>query len=271
MRRTVSIHAHSDSRCDAHTHHRARDVGFSARTGGGRNASPMVGLFAGGQPRHGVAAEELDRSCVSHRRRSDLSIPDPAVLSAPHLATSPPSERLACRPGDCRAVAHPRDPAKSAVFLLCASRRAGSIPLLSLVLFHQRAGAPLPEPALPARLQYGSPAVVLAAAFRVVVSLERILPRLRQAFVQTAGPRGTNTTAGGVLDRIHPRVFHVLDDPGILFDALLSGVGVAARLCDGNGRSLDSPGDRKSLCRSDSCRAHNTWNLCCRAPSAYAR
>src|SRR2546429_9892241 len=95
----------------------------------------------------------------------------------------PPSERLACRPGDCRAVACPRHLAKSAVFLLGASRRTRSIPWLPLVLFHQRAGAPLPEPALPARLQYGPPSVVLAASFRVVVSLERILSRPRQAFL----------------------------------------------------------------------------------------
>src|SRR5256884_5962257 len=59
--------------------------------------------------------------------------PDEAVLSAPHLATSPPSERLACRPGDCRAVACPRHLAKSAVFLLGASRRTRSIPWLPLV------------------------------------------------------------------------------------------------------------------------------------------
>src|SRR6266576_3615592 len=231
----------------------------------------MVGIFVGGQPRHGVAAEKPDRSGLSHRRRSDLSVPDEAVLSAPHLATSPPSERLACRPGDCRAVACPRHLAKSAVFLLGASRRTRSIPCLPLVLFHQRAGAPLPEPALPARLQYGPPSVVLAASFRLVVSLERILSRPRQAFLQTAGPRRPNTTARAVLERIHPRLFHVLDDTGILFDALLSGVGVAARLGDGHGRSLGSTGNARSLCRSDSCRAHDTWNLCCRAPSAYPR
>src|SRR5436309_816143 len=141
----------------------------------------MVGIFVGGQPRHGVAAEKPDRSGLSHRRRSDLSVPDEAVLSAPHLATSPPSERLACRPGDCRAVACPRHLAKSAVFLLGASRRTRSIPWPPLVLFHQRAGAPLPEPALPARLQYGPPSVVLAASFRVVVSLVRILSRCRSA------------------------------------------------------------------------------------------
>src|SRR5207244_12483469 len=98
----------------------------------------MVGIFVGGQPRHGVAAEKPDRSGLSHRRRSDLSVPDEAVLSAPHLATSPPSERLACRPGDCRAVACSRHLAKSAVFLLGASRRTRSIPSLPLGSFHQR-------------------------------------------------------------------------------------------------------------------------------------
>src|SRR5207237_8938722 len=101
--------------------------------------------------------------------------------------------------------------------------------------------------------------------------LARTLPRNREACRQPAGPRGPDPTALAVLERIPPRLIDVLDDTGILFDALLSGVGVAARLGDGHGRSLGSTGNARSLCRSDSCRAHDTWNLCCRAPSAYPR
>ena len=53
-------------------------------------------------------------------------------------------------------------------------------------------------------------------------------PATAQAFVQTDRPGGQDAIAGALLDRIHPGFLHLLHNPGVLLDAVLSGDGVAA-------------------------------------------
>ena len=58
-----------------------------------------------------------------------------------------------------------------------------------MVLFHERAGAAVPQSALSARLQHRAPRLVLAVPSAVAVSLERLFSRGRQALLQARRSR----------------------------------------------------------------------------------
>src|SRR5260370_40383609 len=113
--------------------------------------------------------------------------------------------------------------------------------------------------------------MVLAVSFTVVVSLERLFPCSPQTLLQTAGPSRAHPIAGTVLDGIHPRLFYILHNAGILFDALLSRPGAVAGLCHGCGRGLDSPGNPRTFRYGASGGNHNIRNFCCCAPPTKTR
>ena len=81
-------------------------------------------------------------------------------------------------------------------------------------------------------------------------------PAVAKLSFRAGGSRRADATAGPVLDRIHPGVLHVFHHAGILFDALLSGAGVAARLRDGGGRSVD-PARNAGAVRDSRCAARS--------------
>ena len=66
---------------------------------------------------------------------------------------------------------------------------------------------------------------------------------------------GQDALAGAVLDRIPAGVLHFFDHAGILFDAVLSGAGAAARLGHGGGRRLGAAGDAGAVGDSGVCAA----------------
>ena len=66
------------------------------------------------------------------------------------------------------------------------------------------------------------------------------LPAVAKLSFRPVDRAGRTRLAGAVLDRIRVGVLHLLHHPGILFDALLSSVCVAAGLGNGDGRRLDS-------------------------------
>ena len=271
LRRTLFVYAHPDSRRHADFHDYAGVVGVSARTRRGGTTSSVLGLYAGRHPRLGTTSKEPRRACVSNRRCRDLSIPDQTILLAAHLAAIAAHQRSLHHAAHRCAVAHPGHAKKSSLLLVFSSQRAGRIPWFPLVLFHQRAAFALPESALPARLQHRPPPVVLAVSLPVAVSLERLFPRCRETFLQAVGPRGPSTIARSLLDRLHPRFLHILDDAGILLDALLPGLGAAARFRDGDWRRLDSSRNAGSVRHSASRGNHDLRDFCCCPPCTRSR
>ena len=150
---------------------------------------------------------------------------------------------------DRRALAHPGDAAQSALFRFHAAQRARRISRISLVLLHQRAAAALPESALSARLQHRSAPLLLAVPSGLAVSLERLFPRGREAFLQAGRSRRANAFARALLDRLRAGLLYVFHDAGILFDALLSGARAAVRFGHGDGRQFGSAGELASYAR----------------------
>src|SRR6266404_661894 len=110
-----------------------------------------------------------------------------------------------------------------------------------MVLFHQRTGSSLSESALSARLQYGSATLVLAVPLSLAISMERLLSRDCAAPLQTGRPRRTGTPPRALLDRLSLDLFHFLDNPRILFHALLPCARAAAGFGHGHWRRMDSP------------------------------
>ena len=157
-----------------------------------------------------------------------------------------PFAGIAAAAGDRRAVACAGDAAQSAVFRFHDAQRERLVSRVLLVLFHQRACAAVSESAISARLQHGAAAVFLAVPPAVVLSVERVLSGGVEAELPEAGPGIANATAGVVLVRLHPGVLHVLDDAGILLDAVLSGAGAAVGLGDGERRRAGCDGARGS-------------------------
>ena len=64
------------------------------------------------------------------------------------------------------------------------------------------------------------------------------LPGYFPPSLSTCRSGGPHAPARAVLDRLHHGVLHVFDDAGILLDAVLSGRGAAARLCDGRSAAI---------------------------------
>src|SRR6266446_3546439 len=140
-----------------------------------------------------------------------------------------------------------------------------------MVLFHQRTGASLPESALSARLQYSSATLVLAVPLSLAISMERLLSRDRQTFVQAGRPRGSSTSPRPLLDRFSPHLFHLLHYAGILFHALLPCPRSAAWLRHGRGWRLDTARNARAL-RNRRCRRDRVFrDICCRSKSPDAR
>src|SRR3984957_19791546 len=83
--------------------------------------------------------------------------------------------------------------------------------------------------------------MVLALSFNLAFSLERLSGRGRQALIQTTGSRRTYAAAGPVLDRLYSRLLYFLYNPGILLNAGLPCVRVAAWLRHGPRMCLGSP------------------------------
>ncbi len=141
---------------------------------------------------------------------------------------------------DCRSVACSCNVAQSALLRPDFPQRSRRVPRLLLVLLHERAGAALLEPSLSARLQHRAAPLVLAAASGLAISVERVSSRGCQTVFPSSRPRRTRAPDGSVLDRLRTRIFHVLDDAGILLHAVLSRFCTAHRFCVGHGRALDS-------------------------------
>src|SRR5436305_12117061 len=98
------------------------------------------------------------------------------------------------------------------------------IPRLLLVLLHQRSTFALSEHALPAGLQHGAAALVLAVSLGVALSLERLYPRSVQTLLQAPGPGREDPFAFTLLAWIYSGFLYVLYHPGVLLDAKLSGI-----------------------------------------------
>src|SRR5437660_6775727 len=129
--------------------------------------------------------------------------------------------------GDRSALAHPGHTAQSTVFRFHDAQRARRISRLLLVLLLQRTPAAFLEPALPARLQHRPAPVLLAVSFALAIPLERVSARGCEAELQARGSRLAHAVAVPVLGRIPADLLHVFLNAGILFDAVLSGVGAA--------------------------------------------
>ena len=142
--------------------------------------------------------------------------------------------------GDRRAMAHPCDAAKPALFRSDSEERTRPLSRLLLVLLPERACVPLPEHASSARLQYGPAISLLALPSALAVPVERILSRSAQALLQAGRPRGPHAAACALLGGIRYGVLHFFDDARILFDADLSCAGAVAGLRDGDTASMDA-------------------------------
>ena len=123
----------------------------------------------------------------------------------------------------------------------------------------QRAGPPFPEPALSARLQHCSAPAVLVVAPGLDFPVERLFSGGRQALVRTGGSRRPRAPARSLLAWVRLGIFYIFDNPGILLDALLSGVRPAPRIGDGRGRGLDSPRHTRA---DGACRHRGLSHLC---------
>ncbi len=128
------------------------------------------------------------------------------------------------------------------------AQRARRIPRLPVVLFHERAGAAVPEPALSARLQHRAARLVLAVPPALAVPLERVLSGGGAARLPAGGPRRADAPAGPVLDRFSAGVFQLFHDPGILLHALLPGAGAAAGVGHGGRRRMGAARHARAVC-----------------------
>src|SRR4051794_23287114 len=75
---------------------------------------------------------------------------------------------------DCRALACFGRAAQSTLFRFHDAQRAGILARILLVLLLQRTYSAIPQSALSARLRHGAEMAVLASAFRMVLSVERV-------------------------------------------------------------------------------------------------
>src|SRR5665213_3573803 len=111
-----------------------------------------MGVYSSRKSRSGAAAEEPDRSRFSDWRGLNLS---PSYAPTPlfeDLEAASSIQRLLDRAADRGSLARSGDAAEPTLFCLHFAQRSRGIPRISLVLFHQRAVAPVSEPALSARL-----------------------------------------------------------------------------------------------------------------------
>src|SRR6266404_6038814 len=136
-----------------------------------------------------------------------------------------------------------------------------------MVLFHQRTGSSLSESALSARLQYGSATLVLAVSLSLAISMELLLSGDCAAPLQTGRPRRTGTPPRALLDRLSLDLFHFLDNPRILFHALLPCARAAAGFGHGHWRRMDSPWNARALRSRRSRRRCVLRDICCRSKS----
>src|SRR5579871_1950171 len=207
-----------------------------------------MGCFVRGQPGCESFAEEPDWGGVSAGRRRPVPRAHPAVVPMENLEAAASVQRRADHFSHCRALAHSRDTSQSAVLRFHLAQRARRVSRIPLVLFHQRAGSALLEPALSTRLQHCPAPLFLAVPPHLAFSLERVLSRHCETLVPAHRPRRTRSAARTLLGWLHPGLFHVFHHAGILFDAVLSRARAAARLRHGGGRQLDSMGNARAQC-----------------------
>jgi hypothetical protein len=157
--RAFSVYAHPDSGRPAYVYHYSRDVVVPSRARAGRTASPALGVANGGGHRRRIAVEGSDRGGISHGRRAGL----PLAWRRGNCSSAKAWRRLRPFSGALivlliaapwHVLATLRNPPYLS-FSACAARPR-RISRISVVLFHERAGAALFEPALPARLQHGA-------------------------------------------------------------------------------------------------------------------
>src|SRR5271156_2559097 len=123
-------------------------------------------------PRAWPNAEESYRRRLPARSGHVVFVFLQAIVFAEHMAKAAPHFRHGPGAVDSGSVAYPGDGPQSPLFCLDPQEHGRSLSRFSLVLLHQRAVAPFPEPALPARLRHRAAGVVLAFSFRVALSLE---------------------------------------------------------------------------------------------------
>src|SRR5208282_1734939 len=195
--------------------------------------APVLGGDSCCKPGHRASSQEPGRNCVSRCRSSALSLRNQADIFSQVLAAPPALQWLSNRPAHRRPLARARDPPQSSLFCLAPEERPRSLPGLLMVLFCKRTTVAVSQSKISARLQHRSAAVFLALPSPLALSLERVLTGSRQAFLQAGGSRRPRKTPGPLLDGIHSGVLHFFDDSGILFDAMLSGVGSSPGLRNG--------------------------------------
>src|SRR5579863_2110979 len=157
-------------------------------------------------------------------------------------------------------MARAGDAAESSLFRVDVEERPGLVSRIFMVLRDQRAVAAVSESALPARLQHGATAVVLAVSFAVAVSMERVSAGDQGFIVQAVGPSGTDEVTGVVSDGIHSGVLHFFNHAGVLLDAVLSGACAVAGFGDGRGKRVDQAGNAAPWYDRGACGAGHLGN-----------
>ena len=213
--------------------------------------SRLLGLPVGPQFGCRSAVKKLDRDFVPHRRRHSLLASHPPRVSPSDLETAASGSRPAHRAARGRTVAYSGYGSQPSLLCLHPAQRAGRVSRLPVVFLRQRAASPLSEFALPARLQYGSAALLLGGAPALAVPLERLSSGASPAQLPADEPGRTNPPARLVLGRLRPGLLHSVHHPGVLLDALLPGPGIAAGLCYGRGRRMDTA---RNPCAGEYCR-----------------
>ena len=192
LRRAVPVHAHADSGRDADAGDRAGVVGLLRALDEGeahprRWALAMWAAMGAGLLLKGLIAAVFPmaaRHCSIWRSRGSYGSRADVAAAAARVAGSLSVLAIAA---PWHVLATLRNPP---YLRFHDAQRARVLSWILLVLFHQRARAALPEPALSARLQHGAAALVLAVPPAVVVSVERVFSGGRSKLrLPQAGPR----------------------------------------------------------------------------------
>src|ERR1700722_19451461 len=142
-----------------------------------------MGISVRCQPRRESLAQESRRCCLSFGGCGGLPRVHSSALLPANLEALPSAHRNSNCASDRRALAHLCNPQEPALLCVHDAQRPRPVSRIPLVLFHQRTTTPLPQPALSARLQYRPTDLVLALPPRVALSLQRVPPGSREAFL----------------------------------------------------------------------------------------
>src|ERR1019366_2982536 len=189
----------------------AGDVEFAARARRARAAPCALGAADVGRDGDWTPAERADRGSLPYRRRRAVLELHATVAAAPDLDAIEAAFGNSALSADRRAVARAGNDSESAVSRFHDAQRAGLLPRLFLVLFHQRAPAAVSEHALPARLQHGAAALLLAVSPALAVPVERLSTSVRLAAQRgraCSDTRIPHADAHSMLGRFHSGLLH---------------------------------------------------------------